>query len=147
MPLISIGLDSLRMVASKRFHGIHQPRAAHQTNPSPNWRRYDPTGPHGQTHSKAPTAIRPDRRIRFLGYPLDVLTEDETIAEVHRIVETRTPVQHCVLNAFKVHLLGHNKAFTDVLEKCALVQADGVSVVWADISWGFPSIRESPESI
>jgi N-acetylglucosaminyldiphosphoundecaprenol N-acetyl-beta-D-mannosaminyltransferase len=70
-------------------------------------------------------------RVRLLGTEVDALTFRQTIVEVDRLVRQGTPVQHCVLNASKIVLLHHDPRLRDIVASCALVNADGQSVVWA----------------
>ena len=67
----------------------------------------------------------------LLGLPIDCLTTDETLDEVERFVEAGGVHQHVVLNAAKVVQAQHDPALRTAIESCDLVNADGMSVVWA----------------
>lgn len=59
------------------------------------------------------------------------LTMDETVAEVERIVAAGTPTQHVVINASKVNLMEGDPALREIVNTCPLINADGMSIVWA----------------
>jgi N-acetylglucosaminyldiphosphoundecaprenol N-acetyl-beta-D-mannosaminyltransferase len=70
-------------------------------------------------------------RASFLGVPLDPLTMDETVARCGELIREGRPVQHVVLNAGKCVLLEDEPDIRDIVARCAVVNADGQSVVWA----------------
>ena len=72
-----------------------------------------------------------DRRVFLLGCGIDALTLGETVGEVDNIVRARRPVQHCAINASKVVLMHKQPSLMAIVRSCALVNADGQSVVWA----------------
>lgn len=41
------------------------------------------------------------------------------------------PLQHCVINAGKVVLAESNLELSDIINQCSLINADGMSIVWA----------------
>ena len=63
---------------------------------------------------------------------------DETVERIRSWVSTGHPRQHVVLNAAKVVELERSPALADVVRRCDLVNADGVSVVWASRLLGRP---------
>lgn len=79
-----------------------------------------------------------NRRLFLLGCGIDALKFDETVAEVDRIVRARRPVQHCAINAGKVVLMHKQPRLREIVRSCALVNADGQSVVWASRFLGRP---------
>jgi len=78
------------------------------------------------------------RRVSVVGCGIDALTFNETVAEVERLVAARRPVQHCVVNASKAVLMDRDPVLRDIVSSCALVNADGQSVVWASRFLGRP---------
>jgi N-acetylglucosaminyldiphosphoundecaprenol N-acetyl-beta-D-mannosaminyltransferase len=70
-------------------------------------------------------------RCEIFGVLLDLLTMDETVDRCARLVEAGEPVQHVVINAGKVVLMQDVPRLKDVIRDCALVNADGQSIVWA----------------
>jgi N-acetylglucosaminyldiphosphoundecaprenol N-acetyl-beta-D-mannosaminyltransferase len=81
---------------------------------------------------------RPSRRVLVAGCPIDPLTFDETLAEVERFIRARRPVQHCVVNASKAVMMHKDRELLRIVSSCALVNADGQSVVWASRLLGRP---------
>jgi N-acetylglucosaminyldiphosphoundecaprenol N-acetyl-beta-D-mannosaminyltransferase len=69
-------------------------------------------------------------RDEFLGIELDQLSMDESIKRSIQLVYQRN-TQHVVLNAAKVVMASSSPEFLNILNKCDLVNADGMAVVWA----------------
>jgi N-acetylglucosaminyldiphosphoundecaprenol N-acetyl-beta-D-mannosaminyltransferase len=86
------------------------------------------------------TNLKPwlNRRLPFLGTVLDPLNETETLEAIRTIIANRLPTQHCVLNSFKLFLIHHDTRLQKIVNECGLVQADGVSIVWAGRILRFP---------
>jgi N-acetylglucosaminyldiphosphoundecaprenol N-acetyl-beta-D-mannosaminyltransferase len=80
----------------------------------------------------------PRHTVSVLGCDIDALTLTETVAEVDRLIRARRPVQHCVINAAKAVMLERDERLREILSTCALVNADGQSVVWASRLLGRP---------
>jgi len=70
-------------------------------------------------------------RAQFIDIPLDLLTMDETVQRCRELIEAKRPAQHVVINAGKVVMMQDVEGLKDVIRGCALVNADGQSVVWA----------------
>lgn len=70
-------------------------------------------------------------RARVMGLPLDPLSVDATVRQVERLIDTGGVHQHVVLNASKVVQAQHDDALKSAIEGCDIVNADGMSVVWA----------------
>jgi N-acetylglucosaminyldiphosphoundecaprenol N-acetyl-beta-D-mannosaminyltransferase len=70
-------------------------------------------------------------RASFLGLPLDLLTMDQTVAQCRDLIEAGRPAQHVVINASKSVMVQDVPGLREVIQKCAMVNADGQSVVWA----------------
>jgi N-acetylglucosaminyldiphosphoundecaprenol N-acetyl-beta-D-mannosaminyltransferase len=56
---------------------------------------------------------------------------DETVARCRELILEGRPVQHVVLNAGKCVLMQDEPDVRDTVARCAVVNADGQSVVWA----------------
>ncbi len=84
------------------------------------------------------TPRRPSRRVIVAGCPIDPLTFTETLAEVERLISARRPVQHCVVNASKAVMMHKDRELLRIVSSCALINADGQSVVWASRLLGHP---------
>lgn len=72
-----------------------------------------------------------NRRAMLFGAPLDLLTMQESVDACAGLVEARRPAQHVVVNAAKYVLMADDPLLRDIIGRCALVNADGMSVVWA----------------
>jgi N-acetylglucosaminyldiphosphoundecaprenol N-acetyl-beta-D-mannosaminyltransferase len=83
------------------------------------------------------------RRVELFGVPVDALTMDESVARVRELVAEGGPHQHVVLNAAKVVEMDREPDLADIVRSCALVNADGASVVWASRLLG----RRLPERV
>lgn len=77
------------------------------------------------------------KRVELLGSQLDCLTMNETIEEVERIIESRIPTQHVVINAHKINLMAKNLELKEIVNDCPLINADGQSIVWAGRLLGY----------
>jgi len=77
-------------------------------------------------------------RVRVFGVWLDALDMGETLQRCKELIEERRPVQHVVLNASKVVLMEDVAGLREIVEGCDLVNADGMSVVWAAKFLGVP---------
>jgi N-acetylglucosaminyldiphosphoundecaprenol N-acetyl-beta-D-mannosaminyltransferase len=78
------------------------------------------------------------RLIQLFGVPIDALTMGETVDAARAIVRSGVPSQHVVVNAAKLVEADRNLRLRDVIRSCALVNADGMSVVWASRVLGRP---------
>lgn len=95
---------------------------------------------------KTPTKFSEGRKIEgdffvkvsLFGCKIDNLTIDETIDQVKKIITSRQPVQHVVMNASKVNLMLTDVKLRDIINSSPLVNADGMSVVWASKILGKP---------
>jgi N-acetylglucosaminyldiphosphoundecaprenol N-acetyl-beta-D-mannosaminyltransferase len=70
-------------------------------------------------------------RIKFLKYNLDDLTLEETVDRVVELINSGNTQQHVVLNASKIVLMERNKELAEIINSCAIINADGMSIVWA----------------
>lgn len=68
------------------------------------------------------------KTISFLGLRLDALTIDESVDACERLIAERGH-QHVVLNASKTVLATDDPQLATIINRCALVNADGQSVV------------------
>jgi N-acetylglucosaminyldiphosphoundecaprenol N-acetyl-beta-D-mannosaminyltransferase len=70
-------------------------------------------------------------RVPLFGVEVDVDTPTTAVERAREIVRCRVPSQHVVLNAAKVVAMHESTELRDVVRSCAMVNADGVSVVLA----------------
>ncbi len=62
----------------------------------------------------------------------------ETLDEVDRLIAAGKPAQHCVVNAAKAVAMDEDQTLREIVQSCALVNADGQAVVWASRALGAP---------
>jgi N-acetylglucosaminyldiphosphoundecaprenol N-acetyl-beta-D-mannosaminyltransferase len=70
-------------------------------------------------------------RLHILGLGVDRLTYDEALARVERFIATGGPHQAITLNPEFVMLSRRDPTFRQVINRAALVMADGVGLLWA----------------
>ncbi|MBC2285018.1 WecB/TagA/CpsF family glycosyltransferase [Listeria booriae] len=75
--------------------------------------------------------MKQTRRIQLLGSELDVLTMQETLHEIERLILRKEPTQHVVINASKINLMAEDPLLRHIVSQSPLINADGQSVVWA----------------
>jgi N-acetylglucosaminyldiphosphoundecaprenol N-acetyl-beta-D-mannosaminyltransferase len=78
------------------------------------------------------------RRVSLFGVEIDALTVGQTLDRAFELVDTGVTTQHVVLNAAKVVQMSKDDRLRDIISSCALVNADGQSVVWASRLLGRP---------
>lgn len=69
--------------------------------------------------------------IEMFGCRIDALTMSETIDRIEHIIRKGTPSQHVVINAAKAVMVNRDESLRKIVQNCAIVNADGQSVVWA----------------
>lgn len=78
-------------------------------------------------------------RIDVMGLPVDALTMDETVERVFDLIDSGPgPYQHVVLNAAKVVEAHRDEQLRAIIADCDIINADGMSVVWAGRALGQP---------
>lgn len=80
-------------------------------------------------------------RYPILNTYVNVISLDETVDEVEKIIERGVPTQHVVINASKVNLMEADPELASIVNECPLINADGASIVWAAKKMGVP-LRE-----
>jgi N-acetylglucosaminyldiphosphoundecaprenol N-acetyl-beta-D-mannosaminyltransferase len=70
------------------------------------------------------------KRRRFFGANIDLLTMDETLSAIESIIERRVPTQHVVINVAKLVTMQHDAELKRAVNQCAIVNVDGQGVVW-----------------
>ena len=78
-----------------------------------------------------------DKKINFLGIPLDILTMEETVEKVNNAILLKKQIHHCVINAGKVVQMQSDKNLKKSVINSDLINADGMGVVWAVRFLGF----------
>ena len=90
-------------------------------------------------HATSATRRPPrSRTVELFGLEVDALTMDETVEAVRTMVADGRPHQHVAVNAAKIVAAERDPTLKGIIRSCDLVNADGVSVVWASKVLGAP---------
>ncbi|MCS6885920.1 MAG: WecB/TagA/CpsF family glycosyltransferase [Acidobacteriota bacterium] len=81
------------------------------------------------------------KRLVIAGIGVDNLTADEVMAEIDRLVASRSVAMMTVVNASKIVLAHKDEQLRRIIESSHIVTADGMSVVWASRLFG-PGLKE-----
>jgi N-acetylglucosaminyldiphosphoundecaprenol N-acetyl-beta-D-mannosaminyltransferase len=74
----------------------------------------------------------------MMGCMIDNLTMDETLERIESFVQSGMPHQHAAVNVDKVVKAQGNSVLRQIINDCALVNVDGMPVVWASRILGTP---------
>jgi N-acetylglucosaminyldiphosphoundecaprenol N-acetyl-beta-D-mannosaminyltransferase len=77
-------------------------------------------------------------RITMMGCQVDNLTMEETLQKIDGFIQTGRPHQHVVVNVDKLVKAAHDAELRRIINECALVNVDGMPVVWASRLLGKP---------
>lgn len=77
-------------------------------------------------------------RVQLLGVTVDVMTQEQTVNLVDEYIELKEPLHLIGVNADKVNMMQKNPGFSDLVNRCGIVNADGVSLVLASRFLGKP---------
>ena len=77
-------------------------------------------------------------RYKIMNTYVNVVSMEETIQRVEKIIKMRKPTQHVVINASKVNLMEKDLELRRIVNACPLINADGASIVWAAKRLGVP---------
>lgn len=78
------------------------------------------------------------KRIQMMGCLIDNLTMEETLQTIEGFIHSRAPHQHVVVNVDKLVKASRDPALRDIINRCDLINADGMPVVWASRLLGRP---------
>jgi len=70
-------------------------------------------------------------RVEFMGCSIDNLSMEETLQKIESFIQSDRPHQHVVVNVDKVVKASRDPELRRIINECALVNADGMPVVWA----------------
>lgn len=70
-------------------------------------------------------------RIEMMGCLIDDLSMEETLEAVDGFIRSGRPHQHVVVNVDKIVKASHDPNLRDTINRCSLINADGMPVVWA----------------
>jgi N-acetylglucosaminyldiphosphoundecaprenol N-acetyl-beta-D-mannosaminyltransferase len=101
--------------------------------------------PHAAVHSRLDevAGVGDDERVKLFGVAVDALTMAQTVDRCRALVRRGGVHQHVVLNAAKVVDMASDQRLLDIVRSCAVVNADGASIVWASRVLG----RRLPERV
>ncbi len=74
----------------------------------------------------------------MMGCSIDNLTMEETLSTIEGFVASGRPHQHVVVNVDKMVKAQHDPELRRIINECALINADGMPVVWASRLLGKP---------
>lgn len=77
-------------------------------------------------------------RIKFLNTYVDNLSMQETVEEVEKFILKKKPLHLIGVNADKVNVLKKNPRLRQIVNDCDIINADGISIVWASKKLGKP---------
>jgi N-acetylglucosaminyldiphosphoundecaprenol N-acetyl-beta-D-mannosaminyltransferase len=77
-------------------------------------------------------------RITLMGCQVDNLTMEETLGRVEGFIASGQPHQHVVVNVDKLVKASRDEELRTIINDCALVNVDGMPVVWASRLLGKP---------
>lgn len=78
------------------------------------------------------------QRIEILGCKIDNLSMEETLQKVEDFIKSGRPHQHVVVNVDKLVKASRDPELRRIINECALINADGMAVVWASRLLGKP---------
>jgi N-acetylglucosaminyldiphosphoundecaprenol N-acetyl-beta-D-mannosaminyltransferase len=88
------------------------------------------------------TAPQAPERLTLLRFPIDNLTMREANEAIMQLAQQQTPHQVCFVNAHCVNIARKNTEYTELLDRAALVLADGLGIRLA-ASFSNQRIREN----
>jgi N-acetylglucosaminyldiphosphoundecaprenol N-acetyl-beta-D-mannosaminyltransferase len=74
----------------------------------------------------------------MMGCQVDNLSMEETLAQVEQFILSGQPHQHVVVNVDKLVKASRDPELRRIINECALINADGMPVVWASRLLGKP---------
>ncbi|GAB3472049.1 exopolysaccharide biosynthesis glycosyltransferase VpsK [Massilia terrae] len=77
-------------------------------------------------------------RITLMGCQVDNLSMEETLGRIEQFIQSGRPHQHVVVNVDKLVKASRDAELRQIINDCALVNADGMPVVWASRLLGKP---------
>ncbi len=77
-------------------------------------------------------------RMDIMGCFIDNLSMEETLSKIESFIESGEPHQHGVVNVDKVVKASRDPELLGIINQCALVNVDGMPVVWASRLLGKP---------
>lgn len=72
-----------------------------------------------------------NQRIKMMGCHIDNLSMEETLKVIETFIKSGLPHQHVVVNVDKLVKASRDEQLRRIINECALVNVDGMPVVWA----------------
>lgn len=79
-----------------------------------------------------------EQRIKLMGCYIDNLSMAETLDAIEGFIRSGTPHQHVVVNVDKLVKASRDPELRQIINDCALINVDGMPVVWASRILGKP---------
>ena len=79
-----------------------------------------------------------NERIEMMGCQIDNLSMEETLGRVEQFIASGRPHQHVVVNVDKLVKASRDAELRQIINDCALINVDGMPVVWASRLLGKP---------
>ncbi len=79
-----------------------------------------------------------NQRIEMMGCQIDNLSMEETLGVIEGFIKSGLPHQHVVVNVDKLVKANRDAELRRIINECALVNVDGMPVVWASRLLGKP---------
>jgi N-acetylglucosaminyldiphosphoundecaprenol N-acetyl-beta-D-mannosaminyltransferase len=79
-----------------------------------------------------------NERITLMGCQVDNLSMEETLGRIEQFIQSGRPHQHVVVNVDKLVKASRDPQLRQIINDCALINADGMPVVWASRLLGKP---------
>ena len=79
-----------------------------------------------------------NERIEMMGCQIDNLSMEETLGRVEQFIASGQPHQHVVVNVDKLVKASRDAELRQIINDCALINVDGMPVVWASRLLGKP---------
>lgn len=79
-----------------------------------------------------------NRHIEMMGCRIDNLSMEETLQAIEGFIKSGNPHQHVVVNVDKLVKASRDAELRRIINGCALINADGMPVVWASRLLGKP---------
>ena len=77
-------------------------------------------------------------RTAFMGVPVDAITMNDTIQQIHQSIDKGEKIQHMAINTMIILRMVEDPEFMHTLSNCEIINADGIGVVWASKLLGNP---------
>ena len=78
------------------------------------------------------------KRTAFMGVPVDAITMNDTIQQIHQSIEKGEKIQHMAINTMIILRMVEDPEFMHTLSNCEIINADGIGIIWASKLLGNP---------